>query len=198
MQQLFESCGILASFLATFIEGEMLFLTAIISAKLGYFNFFGGLAAAFLGAYTRDFILFFLVKKKGKNMVNKKPKLKAKIDSASEWFEKKPMFYLSIYRLTYSFNSVIIILAGLKNISFARFAIHSFISVSIWVGLIGSLGYFFADFMVEKLTFLSDNKFVIIAVLATLGLAYWFFFKRPHDKECYVEGEKKETLKTSA
>ena len=76
MQQLFESCGIIASFFATFIEGEMLFLTAIISAKLGYFNFFWGLVAAFLGAFTRDFILFFLVKKKGSDMINKKPKLK--------------------------------------------------------------------------------------------------------------------------
>ena len=197
MQQLFESCGILASFLATFIEGEMLFLTAIISAKLGYFDFLWGLVAAFLGAYTRDFILFFLVKKKGANMVNKKPKLKAKIDSASEWFEKKPIFYLSIYRLTYSFNSVIIILAGLKNVSFARFAFHSFVSVSLWVALIGGFGYFFADFMVEKLTFVSDNKFIIIGSLAVIGFAYWFFFKRSHDKDCYVEKKSTDNLNPS-
>lgn len=197
MQQLFESCGIIASFFATFIEGEMLFLTAIITAKLGYFNFFWGLVAAFLGAFTRDFILFFLVKKKGSNMINKKPKLKAKIDNASKWFEKKPLFYLTIYRLTYSFNSVIIILAGLKNISFTRFILHSLISVTIWVGIIGGFGYFFADFMVEKLTLVSDNKFIIIGVLALLGFSYWFFFKRPHDKDCYLVNKKAENLNPS-
>ena len=197
MEQIFQSCGVLSSFLATFIEGEMLFLTAIISAKMGYFNFFWGLGAAFLGAYTRDFILFFIAKKKGAQLLNKKPKLKTKIDNASERFEKKPFFYLTIYRLTYTFNSVIVILSGVKNVSFVRFAIPIALSVRIWVALIGSFGYFCAEFMIEKLNLISENKFVIIGSLAVLGLAYWFFFKRPHDKDCYVEKKDNEILKSS-
>lgn len=42
MNELFETCGYIASFLGTFIEGEILLLTSVMSSKLGYFNYFGG------------------------------------------------------------------------------------------------------------------------------------------------------------
>ena len=131
LEGLFETCGYLASFLGTLIEGEILLLTSVISAKLGYFNFFGGLVAAFFGAFVRDMIQFVLVKKQGTKLLNNKPKLQAKLDKASGWFNKKPLFYLTIYRLMYGFSTVIIMLSGLKeNISYSKFILHSSIAVS--------------------------------------------------------------------
>lgn len=186
MEQLFESCGILASFLATFIEGEILLLTSIISAKMGYFNFYIGLSAAFLGAYIKDLIKFALVKKHGQKLLAKKPKLEHKLDNASSWFDKNPFVFLSIYRLMYGFSTVVLMLAGLKNVSFLRFAIHSAISVGIWIIVVGSIGYFCAELMLEKMNFVSEHKLEVIGVLAGLGLLYWFFVKRPWEKHCYV------------
>jgi len=193
MGQLFETCGVLASFLATFIEGEMLFVTAMISAKLGYFSFAWGVVAAFFGAFSRDFMLFFLARKKGSKILERKPSLKNKIEKASMWFGKHPFFYMTIYRLTYSFSTVIVILSGLKNVSFLRFTIHSLISVALWTAILGMLGYYCAEFVIEKLNFISDNKFIIISVLAVAGIAYWFFFKRHHDKECFLENKERIT-----
>lgn len=186
MEQLFETCGILASFLATFIEGELLLITSIISAKMGYFNFFLGLIAAFLGAYIKDLIKFMLVKKHGRKILSKKPKLQEKLENSSNWFDKKPFFFLSIYRLMYGFSTVILMLSGLKNISFVRFAIHSAISVGLWILVIGTIGFYCAELMLEKMNFMSEHKLEVIGVLAGLGLSYWFFVKRPWEKHCYT------------
>jgi len=162
-------------------------LTSVISSKLGYFNFFGGLIAAFFGAFIRDTIQFLLVKKQEQKLLTKKPKLQAKLDSASGWFNKKPLFYLTIYRLMYGFSTVIIMLTGLKeNITYPKFAFHSAIGIAIWVGIIGGLGYFCASMMIEKLNFLSDHTPEVIGVLSIIGLAYWFFVKRPNDKHCFI------------
>lgn len=185
MEQLFETCGILASFLGTLIEGEILLLTSIISAQMGYFNFFLGLSAAFFGAYIKDLIKFSLVKKHGQKILAKKPKLKEKLDNASGWFDKHPYLYLSIYRLMYGFSTVVLMLSGLKNISFVRFAIHSAISVALWIIVVGVIGYYCAELMLEKINFVSAHKLELIVVLAGMGILYWFFVKRPWEKHCF-------------
>lgn len=191
IETLYESCGYLASFLGTFIEGEILLLTSVISAKLGYFNFFGGMVAAFFGAFLRDTILFLIAKKRGKKLLAKNEKLQAKLEKASGWFNKKPSFYLTIYRLMYGFSTAIIILSGLKeDISYSKFAFHSAIGTGLWVVIFGGLGYFFAEIMIKQLNFMSDHSLEVMGALSLLGLAYWYFFKYPQDKHCVTEGLK--------
>jgi len=190
LQGLYETCGYLASFLGTFIEGEILLLTSVISAKLGYFNLIGGLVAAFFGAFLRDTLQFLLVKKQGRKLLIKKPKLQTKLDNASGWFYKNPFLYLTIYRLMYGFSTIIIMLSGLKeNISYPKFALHSAIGIGIWITLLGGFGYFCANVMIEQLNFLSDHSLQTIGVLTIIGLAYWFFIKRPKDRHHFISKE---------
>ena len=192
MNELFETCGYIASFLGTLIEGEVLLLTSVLSSQLGHFNYFGGMIAAFFGAFLKDSIKFMLVKKYGNKLLKSKPKLQSKLDSNSTWFEKRPFFYMTFYRLMYGFGTPILMLSGLKNIPYVRFAFHSAISVLIWVALIGGLGYFCAEILIKNLNFLKENSLEVIGVLAVAGLLYWFFFKRPNDKYCFKPIKKNE------
>ena len=100
LESLYESCGLLATYLGTLLEGEILFLTSILSAKLGLFNYYWALIAAFLGAYTKAWIKFSLAKKHGLKLLNNKPKLAEKLDKSSVWFDKRPFVFLSIYKLS--------------------------------------------------------------------------------------------------
>lgn len=99
---------------------------------------------------------------------------------------------MTFYRVMYGFGTPILMLSGLKDIPYGRFAIHSAIGVLIWVALIGGLGYFCAEIMVENLNFLKEHAFEVIGVLAVTGLLYWFFVKRPHEKYCFKPIEKNE------
>ena len=189
MTELLETCGYLASFLGTLIEGEFLLLASVMSAKLGFFNYYGGLVAAFLGAFVRDSIQFLLVNKYGNKLLDGKPKLKSKLDSTSVWFEKSPTLYMTFYRLMYGFGTPIIFLSALKGVSYKKFALHSGFGILIWVILIGGFGYFCAEFMIEKLNFLSDHTLEVVGVMVAIGLSYWFFVKRPKDKHCFQPKE---------
>ena len=108
IEGLYETCGYLASFLGTFIEGEILLLTSVLSAQMGHFNFYGGLVAAFFGAFFRDSIQFLIIKKQGKKLLEKKEKLQKKINKASGWFDKNPFLYLTLYRLMYGFSTCLL------------------------------------------------------------------------------------------
>ena len=184
LENLYEGCGLLASFLGTFIEGEVLLLTAVVSAKLGMFNYFWGMVAAFFGAYTKDWLKFLVIKKHGNKLLEKKPKLKTKIDKSSLWFEKRPYLIMSIYRLMYGMSTVILLMAGLKDMSYLRFGIHSAISVALWVTIVGGIGYFCAESMINGIHNLSAYKWHIIGSMVIIGLGVWYFKHRPHDKFC--------------
>ncbi len=190
LENLFETCGYLASYIGTFLEGEIFLLTSVLSAKLGYFNFFGGLIASFLGAYTRDMLQFSLVKKQGRKLLDNKPKLQTKLENASGWYNKRPVFYLTVYRFMFGVSTVIIMLSGLKeDISFSKFALHSAIGIGLWVSVLGGLGYFCADILIEKLHFLSEHSLEVIGVLSVIGLVYWFFVKRPKNQHSFKNKE---------
>lgn len=184
LESLYEGCGLLATYLGTLLEGEIMLLTSVLSAKMGLFNYYWGLVAAFFGAYTQAWFKFLIAKKQGVKLINKKPKLKEKLDNASVWFDKRPFFILSIYKFLYGMTTVIVLLSGLRDISYIRFGVHTAIAIALWVTVIGGIGYFYAEAMMENMNTLSEYKWYVIGTLVSLGLSVWFFKRRPFDKEC--------------
>ncbi len=185
LESLYEACGLLATYLGTFLEGEIMLLTSVLSAKMGLFNYYWGLVAAFFGAYTKEWIKFFLAKNRGVKLLDKKPALKAKLDNASVWFDKRPFAILTIYKFLYGMSTVIVLMAGLRNISYVRFGIHSAIAIALWVAVIGGFGYFCAEVMMDNIDKLSENKWYVIAGMVIIGLSIWFFKHRPHYDYCF-------------
>lgn len=159
-------------------------LTSVLSAKLGFFNYYLGLMAAFLGAYTQAWIQFLVAKKQGVKLINRKPKLKEKMDKASVWFDKRPYIILSIFKFLYGMTTVIILMAGLRDISYLRFGIHTAIAIALWVAVLGGFGFLCAEAMIDNINALSENKWYVIGALVLIGLSVWYFKHRRNDKEC--------------
>lgn len=179
-----ESCGYLATFLGTLLEGELSLITSVVSAKAGFFNFYVAMIAAFFGAWIADWFKFIVGKKKGRELLHKKPKLEKRVNTYTEWFEKHPYLIISFYKFFLGFTTVFLIISGIKNISYTRFAIHSGISVALWVLVLGGLSYHCADLVISNLEWVSANLTTIILVLAGIAFASWLFIKRPYRKYC--------------
>jgi len=174
-----QTWGYLASFIGTFLEGEILLLSAIVASKMGFMNIYWTLIALFGGAYTRDWLIFLVARKKGKQLLNYRPKLKSKFDRVTHYLEKYPIFLLIFARMFYGFTTVIILLyGGSSNISMKKFGLLSALGNLVWLGIYGILAYFFADVMLENISWVSDHKIYVIGLLSLIGLAYWYFVKR--------------------
>lgn len=183
LENLYECCGILATFVGTLLEGEVFLLTAIISAKVGLFSYKAGLAAAFSGAYVQAWFKFLIAKRHGIQLLKKKPKLKEKIDKASKWFDKSPVGYLVGFKFIFGMTTIILVLLGLKDFGYLKFGIFSAIAIALWVVVLGGFGYFFAEPMLQFLNAVSMNKWLIIGVLCIIGLIV-YFYKRGQDNHC--------------
>ena len=185
MENFFETCGYLATFMGTLLEGEISLLTAALSAKLGLFNYPGAMAAGFLGAYVADWFKFFVSKKQGNKLLNKKTKLKERINRSTKWFDKNPLLILIFYKFLFGFTTIILLMSGLKDISYIRFSLLSAISIGLWVLVLGGFGYYCAEAMITKINYIGMHKFKFIGALVLIALAYWFFVKRPKNKYCF-------------
>jgi len=184
MQELFEGCGLLATFIATLLEGEVFFITAIISSKLGAFSTTGAIIAGFLGSYVQGWFKYYVAKIHGNKLLLKSPKLNSKISKNAEWFDKNPVLYLTIYKFMFGLTTVVLVLSGLRNMSYYKFAIYSAISSLIWVIVFGFAGYFCADLVLNAFETIGDYRLHFIGALIIIGLIVFYVKHRKHLKHC--------------
>lgn len=185
IEGLYQNCGILATFLGTLLEGEIMLLTSVLSAKMGLFTYHWAMVAGFFGAYTQAWVKFLIAKKQGAKLLLKKPDLQKKLDKASSWFDKRPYAILSVYRFMFGMSTIIILMSGLKNISYVRFGIHAGIGIFLWLMLFGGIGYFCAERMIANINSISEYKWYIIGTMALIGLSVWFFRHRKINEHCF-------------
>jgi len=179
MDTIMESCGLLATFLATLLEGEVTVISIPLASEMGIVSLHWGLVAGFFGGYGQSWFKFLMARLYGDKLLSRKQSLKPKMDKASTWFNKRPFLFLILHKLLYGMTTVILVMSGLSKISYLKFAIYNAVSTALWLALLSSLGYFCADFMMESFSFLSENKLYVLGSLVIVGLLVWFAKHRP-------------------
>ena len=183
-ESFYENCGYIATFLGTLFEGELSLITSTLGAKMGYYSFVIAMIFAFAGAAIADWFKFIIGKTKGNALLERKDGLKSKFEKVSGWFDKYPFLILSFYKFFFGFTTIILLTAGLKNVSYFRFAIHTSIAIFLWVIVLSGLAYHCSEFLLNQVEYISNHKFEILIGLFSLAFVYWLFVKRPFYKKC--------------
>lgn len=79
LEHLIREYGYLAVLLGTLVEGETILILGGISAHLGYLQLPLVMAAAFIGGYSGDLLLFYLGRRHGQAVLEKYPRLQARV-----------------------------------------------------------------------------------------------------------------------
>ncbi|MEM8906598.1 MAG: DedA family protein [Bacteroidota bacterium] len=178
MEKTLEICAYVGSYIGYIIGGEILFIAPLISAKMGDLNLYLVLFSVFLSAMTVDWFFFFVGRKQGQPYVDKRPKMKAKVEKVSRWFEQYPNLLLLVYRYLFGFRIVVPIMIGLTDYSWTRFLLITIFGGIIWVILFGFLGYHCADQILKQLHFIQEHIWLFIIGLAVIGIGYRSYTKR--------------------
>ena len=137
-----EIFGFLASIIGGALQGEIVYLSAMLTVSMGYLNPYSVAIAFFIGSLARDWATFWFARKRGEQWVNKKPKLQARAEKVSKQLERSPILVLITYRFIYGLKTVILLVAGISNISWSKFAFWTGASTLLWILVFGWLGYF--------------------------------------------------------
>jgi membrane protein DedA with SNARE-associated domain len=154
------------------MEGEVLFLTAIQLAGLGYLNYYGVLAAVFTGTLTADWLFYLSGKARGNKWIDKYPKLRVRFLSMDRSMERYDGWLLFFYRFMYGFRVILPALFGVRGISPWKFGLFSLLATSCWTAVYGTLGYYFSDWMLQKVKGIQEYGW--IGVLLVAGLVIYF------------------------
>lgn len=173
MQELLESLGYLGAYLGAIIEGEVLFLTAIQLSMLGYMNYYGVLAAVFTGTLTADWLFYLSGRARGNKWIDRYPRLKARFLRMDQRMERYDGWLLFFYRFMYGFRIVLPALFGVRGIPPWKFGLFSGLATTCWTTVFGTLGYYFSDWLLEKVRGFQEYGWVaavgVILLVVYLG-----------------------------
>lgn len=174
------SFGYLGFFIGAILEGELVLLTAVQTARMGYLNVYLALTCVFAGTVAVDWSCYLIGRHRGRSFIERSEKLQRKFERMQRLFENKGSFLLFVYRFMYGFRIVLPVLFGVSNVHPIRFATYSLASTLLWVVSFGLLGYHFAGWVLSAVQEVQTWWWLAAIPLAVLGLV--FAYRRPSEK----------------
>jgi membrane protein DedA with SNARE-associated domain len=169
----------MAVFTGCFLEGETTLITSAYASHRGHLEIFIVMILALLASQSWDWIWFIIGRKKGVNILARKPKLKIKAKRVEGLLVKYPIPILLGYKFLYGFRSAVPLAIGMSPIKTRTFAILILINTLLWDILYSSLGYYFGVFLkanwkeIEHYEFETFLGIVVAGIITGLLLRYY-------------------------
>jgi membrane protein DedA with SNARE-associated domain len=172
-----QSLGYLGVFAGAVIEGEIVLITFIQLARLGYLNLYLVIGLFSLGTLVTDWTCFFIGRKNGRRYIINHPKLKGQFEKMDRLMHRRKQWLLLTYRFMYGFRFILPILFGFSSVRIRQFIFYSVLGNIVWVGCFASLGYFFSELALEYLERIQANLLYIFVMAGAVVTVIWFFVK---------------------
>lgn len=162
-------------FLGIFIEGELIYLSAVIATAHGSLNIWLVITIAITATMTSDVVYFNLGRKRAAHMMTK-PTWKSKIEAVNRKLEKHRTLFLFGYRFIYGLRIATPLVLGTQNISQATFLKYSFLSTLLWIIIFTALGLGFGELILRYLKEFQHIEYYIIG--GAIAVAVLFLIAR--------------------
>ena len=178
MDALIQQWGYLAVYIGTVIEGEVVYLSGILASQLGHLSLAGVVFLSFLGAISRDSLIFLISRKGGHSYMSSRPAISTKVSGAGEWVEKRSLFFLIFYRFFYGVSTVVVLALAVSGISYFRYGVICLTGSCLWAIVYGTVGYVAAPGAVSLFQELGGFAWVILLAILVGVILYMAFYKR--------------------
>ncbi|MBT1703524.1 DedA family protein [Chryseosolibacter indicus] len=125
---------------------------------------------SFLGSFVSDWLYYIIGRLNGKLFIEKRPKLRSKIEPVIKFFQKNKIQILFTYRFLYGFRVIIPLIIGMSNIRPLQFLGYSIIAGLLWSSLVTLMGYFVGRIFGVSIESFENNLVLILVGFASFGL----------------------------
>jgi membrane protein DedA with SNARE-associated domain len=173
IEVLLAQYGLVAVFLGTFIEGEIVVIAAGFLARLEFLAVVPVFFTAFFATFLGDLFFFYLGRKKGTKFLEKKHRIhwRKRAEKVHDLIHNHQNKILFGYRFLYGLRIPTLFALGTSELSSKKFIILNFINSIIWSTLFVLGGYFFGDVFTlffDNVRIYEKEIFIIIAVVALI------------------------------
>ena len=173
LEHLLENFGYIALFLGTFFEGETILVVAGFLAFRGYLNVQLVVLTAFLGSYAGDQLWFYLGRRHGRAILQRRPRWKVLGDRALTYFRRHPDLWVLGFRFVYGLRTVMPVAIGLSGYPPRRYLLLNGIGAAIWAIALGAAAYHFGAILEGLLGNVKRYELWVLAALLGLGVLLW-------------------------
>jgi len=130
-------------FLWTFFEGETFVIFAGAAASQGTLDIWILLPTAWFGSFTGDQMWFWIGRRYGSAMLEKRPKWRAGVDGALDLLKRYDTLFILSFRFVYGVRNFASFAMGVARIDPLRFAALNFVAAFVWASSFAGFGYLF-------------------------------------------------------
>ena len=173
VENLIEQYGYLAVFIATIVEGELSLIVAGYLAHESLLNFWGVVFLGMLGAATGDNFMCYVAKKRGRQLLTRKPRIQAKADALSSHLRVASPLMMFGSHFFLGFRSMIAIMIALRGVPQSQFMVFNLAGCMVWSFLISCLGFLFGtqiEQFLGQLTLIEGGLLAVAVMVALMGL----------------------------
>ena len=178
LENLLQNFGYPALMLGTFLEGEMSLLLAAFLALRGLLSIEWVIVFAFLGTYAADQFWYYMGRRHGRSILERRPQWQALSDKALVYLRRHPDLWVLGFRFFYGMRTVMPLAIGLSGYPWRRYLILDAIGTAIWATLLGTLAYKLGRALQAMLDDLYQIQLYLFAGLALIGLSVWLYRRR--------------------
>lgn len=143
LEQLLQDFGYLALLVGTFFEGETILVLAGFLAYREYLNIELVIVTAFCGSYAGDQLWYFLGRRHGRKILERRPRWHAMSEKALRYFRKHPDLWVLGFRFVYGLRTVMPVAIGLSGYHPLRYLILNGIGAAVWATALGFAAFHF-------------------------------------------------------
>lgn len=173
LSEMIAKYGYLAVFVGTFFEGETILVLGGFAAHRGYLELPYVMLAAFVGTFLGDQLYYFIGRRWGVRLLEKRPRWRERSAKAMALLHKYDVIFILSFRFIYGVRSVSPFVIGMSGISPMRFMPLNLIAAFIWAIAVGLLGYLFGEVFQRYMAEIKQYEFYVLGGIAGIGLLLW-------------------------
>lgn len=162
-------------FLWTFFEGETFVIFAGAAAQQGTLDFWILLATAWLGSFAGDQMWFWLGRRYGTRILEKRPGWRTGVDGALDMLKRYDTWFILSFRFIYGVRNFASFAMGMARIHPGRFAALNFVAAFVWALSFAGFGYVFGHALEAAIGDIAHNfLYVMLGVFVLSGTILYF------------------------
>jgi membrane protein DedA with SNARE-associated domain len=173
LSELIHDYGYLAIFVGTFLEGETILALGGLAAHQGLLSLPCVMAAAFGGSLFGDQLYFFIGRRYGTRILQKRPSWVAKRERFDRIFCKYDVPSILIFRFLYGLRTIAPFAIGMSSVNTKKFVALNVIGALIWSIGLGYLGYLFGHGIELIIDDVKEYQLIVFALVAGAAALLW-------------------------
>lgn len=180
LESLISTYGYAAIAVGSFLEGETILILGGFAAHRGYLELPWVIVSAFLGTLFGDQLYFYIGRIKGRSLLEKRPKWKAKSEKVRSLLYRHQTLLILGFRFLYGLRTVTPFIIGASDVSPIRFFILNVTGALIWASSVATMGYLFGNTLEIIIGDTKKYELSVFALLVVIGLIFWLtrYFKK--------------------